>query len=249
MIQYQRQDEILSKLEQQQTMSVKKLARLLYTSEATIRRDLNTLEQMGLVYRIYGGVVLAKYANHDMPLFVRRQENAEEKDRIAAEAAAMVPDGATILLDASSTVQHMVKYLFGRKGLTVITNCLKVIEKFSESKVEVLCTGGRFLPDNAAFVGYQAEEMLRGIQADYVFFSSQGITLEGDICDNSEAETAVRRVMLDRAGQKIFLCDSSKIGRRGRYCVCRAEKLNRMISEAALPEQLAEKVRGAGSGQ
>lgn len=240
MIQYQRQDEILQKLEQQPTMTVKKLAKLLYTSEATVRRDLNALERMGLVHRIYGGVVLAKYANSDLPLFMRKQTNAGEKEQIAARAAAMIPEGATVILDASSTTQHMVRYLTGYKRLTVITNGLKIAEGFTESAVKVLCTGGRYLPENASFAGYQAIEMLQGIRADYLFFSSQGLSEQGEITDHSEEETAVRRVMLRCAENKIFLCDGSKLGRKCLYSVCGAEDLQGIICDQPLPGSVEE---------
>ena len=235
MIQYQRREEILQQLEEHQTMTVQKLAKLLYTSEATVRRDLNALERMGLVHRIYGGVVLAKYKKGDIPLFLRKGEHAGEKETVAAMAAALVPEGATVLLDASSTAQHMVRHLAAYKHLTVITNGLKIVEGFSESAVKVLCTGGRYLPENASFVGYQAMEMLRGITADWLFFSSQALSEEGEITDHSEEETAVRRVMLQRAAHKVFLCDSSKVGRKSLYRVCDAEELDRIICDRPLP--------------
>ncbi len=238
MIQYQRQEEILQKLEEQPTMSVKKLATLLYTSEATVRRDLNALERMGLVHRIYGGVVLAKYAKSDVPLFVRKQEHAGEKEKIAAQAAAMIPEGATVILDASSTTQHMVRHLVGYKRLTVITNGLKIAEGFTDSAVKVLCTGGHYLKENASFAGYQTREMLEKIHADYLFFSSQGLTEDGEISDNSEEETAVRRVMLQRAEHKIFLCDSSKLGRKCLYHVCNIKDLETVICDQPLPEDI-----------
>ncbi|MBQ8893002.1 MAG: DeoR/GlpR transcriptional regulator [Clostridia bacterium] len=243
MIQYQRQDEILQLLEEQPTMSVKKLAKLLYTSEATVRRDLNSLERMGLVHRIYGGVVLAKYANSDMPLFVRKQENAGEKEKIAARAAALIPEGSSVILDASSTTQHMVRYLTGYKSLTVITNGLKIAEGFAESAVKVLCTGGHYLPENASFVGYQAEEMVKGIRADYFFFSSQGLTEDGEISDHSEEETALRRVMLQRAAQRIFLCDGSKLGRKCLYNVCHAADLQNIICDQPLPQKILDHIK------
>ncbi|MBQ6824848.1 MAG: DeoR/GlpR transcriptional regulator [Clostridia bacterium] len=243
MIQYQRQEEILQILDKHHSMSIKKLAKVLYTSEATVRRDLNALERMGLVHRIYGGVVLAKYASSDMPLFVRKQENAEEKELIAARAAELVPEGSTVILDASSTTQHMVRFLAAYKSLTVITNGLKIAEGFTDSAVKVLCTGGRYLPENASFVGYQAIEMLQGICADFLFFSSQGLSEEGEVTDNSEEETAVRRTMLQRAKTKVFLCDGSKLGRKSLYRVCVAEELQQIICDQPLPEKISEHIR------
>ena len=90
MIQYQRHKEILAKLESHQAMSIHRLAKELYTSESTIRRDLSDLEQQGLVRRVYGGVVLAKHTGVDMPAFHREQENINKKQEIAAQAARLI---------------------------------------------------------------------------------------------------------------------------------------------------------------
>lgn len=242
MIRYQRQDEILQILEKSRSISVRKLAETLFVSEATVRRDLNALEQMGLVNRTYGGVVLSKYANGVMPLFIRKQENAGAKEKIAEQAAALIPEGATVILDASSTSQHMVRHLVGYNQLTVITNGSKIVEGFSESKVKVLCTGGRHLSENAAFVGYHAMEMLRNVHADYLFFSSQGLSEDGEITDHSEEETAIRRVMLERAEHRIFLCDGSKLGRKCLHRVCNIGEIEQVLCDQPLPETIKNKL-------
>ncbi len=242
MIQYQRRDEILQILEEKRTISVRKLAENLYVSEATVRRDLNTLEQMGLVHRTYGGVVLSKYANGVMPFFIRKQENPGAKEKIAEQAAALIPEGATVILDASSTSQHIVRHLAGHNQLTVITNGSKIVEGLSECKVKILCTGGRYLAENFAFVGHQAMEMLRNIHADYLFFSSQGLSEEGEITDHSEEETAIRRVMLERAEHKIFLCDSSKLGRQCLHRVCNIDEIEQVLCDQPLPEQIKNRL-------
>ena len=242
MIQYQRHDEILQILEEKRTVSVRKLAELLYVSEATVRRDLTALEQMGLVHRTYGGVVLSKYANGVMPFFIRKQENTGAKEKIAVQAASLIPEGATVILDASSTSQHIVRHLSGYNQLTVITNGSKIVEGFSESKVNVLCTGGRYLSENFAFVGHQAMDMLRNIQVDFLFFSSQGLSMDGEITDHSEEETAIRRVMLERAEHKIFLCDSSKIGRKCLHRVCHIEDVEQVLCDQPLPDNIKNRL-------
>ena len=125
MLQCERQDEILSKLEKQKSINISVLAKQLYVSEATIRRDINTLEKIGLVKRVYGGVMLTKYASStDMPLTLREQERRPQKEIIASKAAELLYDGASIFMDASSTVQHMIPYLKAYENLTVITNSI-----------------------------------------------------------------------------------------------------------------------------
>ena len=239
MLQCQRQEEILAKLEQQKTINIADLAKQLFVSEATVRRDLNTLEKLGLVKRVYGGVILSKYANStDLPLSLREHESRPQKDLIAAKAAEYLHNGATIIMDASSTVQHMIPYLKEYENLTVITNSLKVVDQLSGTDIRVYCTGGYFIPRNRAFAGPAAINMIRDIYADYLFFSAQGLSLSGEISDFSEEETALRRVMLQRATKSYFLCDSSKIGQSYLFKVCDSMDVDGIICNIPLPESI-----------
>ena len=106
----ERQQEILARLESRGAMSIHELAAALFVSEASIRRDVALLEKDGALRRVHGGVLPAG-GESVVPLLVRDGEHSAQKERIACRAAEMVPDGATILLDASSTVRRMLKYL------------------------------------------------------------------------------------------------------------------------------------------
>ena len=239
MLRCERQDEILAILEQQKSITLSTLAKLLYVSEATVRRDLNALEKLGLVKRVYGGVTLSKYASSsDLPLSLREHESRPQKDLIAAKAAELLHDGATIIMDASSTIQHMTPYLKDYASLTVITNSMKVIDQLEGTDIRVFCTGGRFIPRNRAFAGAAAINMLMDIHADYLFFSAQGLSLSGEISDFSEEETALRKVMMTRAIKSYFLCDSSKIGQSYLFKLCDSTDVDGIICNTELPETI-----------
>ena len=230
-IQYEREQHILSYLEGRHACTVAELARTVFASEASVRRDLARLEKEGIVCRVYGGVVLSKYQNASLPLSVRRQENVSQKERIAQEAAALVPDGATVFLDASSTAGRVGKYLSHVHRLRIITNSATLVETLSDTPHEIWLTGGRYLRENRAFVGAEAENFVRSINIDWLFFSSQGLTLGGEITDSSEAETSLRRVLLTRSRHKFFLCDSSKLGVRRMFTVCSRDDVDRIICD------------------
>ena len=239
MLRCQRQDEILSILENRKTIHITDLAKELYVSEATVRRDISTLEKLGLVKRVYGGVMLSKYAAvTDTSLTLRAQESRTQKDMIAAKAAELLYDGASLIMDASSTVQHMIPYLKNYRDLTVITNSLKVIELLDGIDIRVLCTGGHYISRNRALAGPAAMEMLRGIYADFFFFSTQGISLTGEISDFSEGETELRRLMLSRATRSYFLCDQSKIGQSYLFKLCDSNDVDGIISDGELPKDI-----------
>lgn len=239
MLQCQRQEEIISILEHQKSINISDLSRQLFVSEATIRRDLNTLEKLGLVKRVYGGVVLSKYfSSSDLPLSLREHESRPEKDLIASKAAEFLHNGASIIMDASSTVQHMIPYLKNYEKLTVITNSLKVVDQLDGSNVRVFCTGGHFIGRNRAFAGPAAINMIKDIYADYLFFSAQGLSLSGEISDFSEEETELRKAMLTRVTKSYFLCDSSKIGQSYLFKVCNSTDIDGIICNTQLPESI-----------
>ena len=225
----ERQQEILARLESRGAMSIHELAAALFVSEASIRRDVALLEKDGALRRVHGGVLPAG-GESVVPLLVRDGEHSAQKERIACRAAEMVPDGATILLDASSTVRRMLKYLARKRGLTIITN-----NDLGASDAAVYCTGGRFNRENHAFVGPAAEAFVRGISADMLFFSSQGVSLEGEISDHSEAETALRRCMLDCAEKRVFLMDASKLGVKCTFRLCGRERVSDFLCDVPLP--------------
>lgn len=230
-----RQRQILMILNQRQAMTVKALAKELFISEASVRRDVAQLEKEGSVRRVYGGVLPAARESTVVPLSMRDGEHSAQKERIARMAAAMVPDGATIMLDASSTVRRMVKYLADRKGLTIITNNERIFGELGASDAAVYCTGGAYFRENHAFAGPAAEAFVRTMSAGILFFSSQGVSRDGEISDFSEAETSLRRVMLERAEKRICLMDSSKVGVRGIFTLCGRDCVDVFVSEKPLP--------------
>lgn len=235
MIQYERQQNILNILQHRGSASVRELSAAVFASEASVRRDIEALEKQGYVKRIYGGVILSKHENSVIPLDLRDPEHSAIKEQLARRAATLVPDGATVLIDASSTTRRILRYLDHRRDLRVITNNLRLLQEAQDPAIQFYGTGGAYDPTNHAFVGPAAEAYVRGISADIFFFSSQGITEDGEITDVSEEETSLRRIMLSRAKRRVFLCDSSKIGIRRVFTLCDRHEVDEIICDVPLP--------------
>ena len=85
------------------------------------------------------------------------------------------------------------------------------------------------------FVGPDAENYIRSVHADVAFISANAISLSGEISDVSAEWTSLRRVMLSRAKQKVFLCDSSKIGKQKTFTLCDKDYIDKIICDAPLP--------------
>lgn len=227
----ERQEEILEYLRVRRFASIAELAERLYTSQATVRRDVEKLAALGAIKTVYGGVVLAEYENTPVPIFFRDKENSATKDRIAEKAAELVHDNSTVIFDSSSTVRRMCKHLITRKGLTVITNNLRVCQELKDSDIRVVCTGGSLVSGRECFVGHFAENFIRQIKADALFFSSQGVSENGDITDSSEEEIALRRAMIESSKEQYFLCDGSKVGKDFPFVLCNVADINTWIDE------------------
>ena len=238
MLQYERQQQIVEYLKEKHSAKIGELAKKIYVSEASVRRDVAALETAGVVKKIYGGVVLAEYRNEPLPVEMRQSVNSEEKEKIARRAAEIVHDGDIIMLDASSTVRRLCKYLKKRKNLVVITNSLWACSEFEDSDVTVYCTGGEYYKKQECFLGPSAEKYLRYINADKLFFSSKGITSDGTITDVSDLENSMRRLMMKQAKDMYFLCDASKWNAKYAFTLCKADEVTEIICDKPLDQFL-----------
>ena len=235
MLEYTRLDSILEYLRENRNATVADLARRLYASEATIRRDLSALEQRGLLRRLHGGAVLTDDVRAEVPLAVRAQQNTRAKREIAAEAARCLEDGQVIFLDASSTALCLLRHLENYQNLTIVTNGLRTAEALSRLPHKTFCTGGLMLHNSSAFVGSYAEDFIRHFNADVFFFSSRGLSDDGMITDASQEENAVRQAMRAASRRHIFLCDDSKIGKTYCYNLCHVREVDEWITNKKEP--------------
>ena len=223
-----RDQEILRLVNTKGSVSIKDLAKATYASPSTIRRDLEKLEQKGLLRRHHGGAESVLLFNP--PRVVRKQHNQAEKNAVAQKAAALISPNSTIFIDASTTAQHMLPYLVGIEGLTVYTNGVDTALSLARMKIPVVCTGGRLFSESMAFVGRVATNTVRNFIFDAVFFSSAGYD-DNVISDWSEEETALRRAVMEQSLKKFFLADHTKKGKCYTHIVCRITEIDKMIGD------------------
>ena len=225
MFNIERQEEIINILSQHKSISVKQLARMLFVSPPTIRRDLDMLEKRGKVMRTHGGVVLRQSAEGEIPLMLREEQNHQSKDIIARKAAEFINDGNVIFLDASSTVAHLIPYLSKFNDIVIVTNSPKTSVELGKENIRNYCTGGLLLPHSVAYVGNETEKFISKINADIFFFSSRGYTEDGYVTDSSIEESAVKKAMMKNAEKTFYLCDNSKKNKKYMYNICSVDEV------------------------
>ena len=211
MLAIERRNEILMKLQAERRVVVSELSQLYDVSEETIRRDLEKLVNEGVAIKSYGGAVINAYANLEVLFNIRKNYNVIGKQKIAEQIAAMVKDGESLMLDASSTAVYIAKALKEKKNLTVITNSIEIIvELMDMPEWKVLSTGGLSREGSFALVGPQTDKMLKSYHVDKAVISCKGFDLESGITDSDELHANNKITMLGAAGKKILAVDKSK---------------------------------------
>ncbi len=229
MISEERKNLLLNLISQNGYMEVDALAKKIYISASTVRRNLTELEKMGLVKRSYGKVSLAD-EGLDIPLKLRFQNNHDKKQIIARKASEFLHDNAIIFVDGSSTCLHMVPYISQKKNIKVFTNGIELCTMLAEKGVDVYCIGGHLISRSLAFAGEYALNTIRHLYFDALFFSCGGIS-EGMITDYSEPEFHLRKELLKHAREKYCLYDTSKEGKIFNYIICEERDITKKISE------------------
>lgn len=223
-----RDEELIHLINEAGYVTIQALAEKTFTSCSTIRRDLQRLEQQGLVRRRHGGAesVLTLHPTS----IIRRQLGQAEKATAARKAAAFVRPGSTIFIDASTTAQYMVPHLSGIENLTVWTNGIDTAMRLTDARIRAVSTGGELFAESMAYVGPVAAEAVRKVRFDAVFFSSAGFDGE-TVSDWSEPETVLRRLVLEQSSERYFLADHTKKDKRFTHIVCRVSELSELICE------------------
>ena len=213
MFAYERKEQILDILKMKKAVSVEELCQTLYTSGATIRRDLQMLEKDGMIKRTHGGAVLLEGNSTETPLVLRESENSQKKQAISELAVTHIADGMTLFLDSSSTASYIIRQLPPFKGLKVITNGIKTASLLSEYKnIKTYCTGGIIRDNSRSLVGHAAENFISQFNADIAFMSCRGMSVDKGATDPSDEEAYIKKEYIKNSDKRILLCDTTKIG-------------------------------------
>lgn len=208
-----RHQEILEVLHRDGRLQVRQLAEHFGVSTVTIRTDLEYLEQRGLLRRTRGGAVPAETKRFELPLEETRQVHAREKERIGRQAAALVRDGETIILDVGSTTTELAKALPpSLKNVVVITSGLNIALLLeSHPGITVIVTGGTLRPLQHSLVNPYGTLLLQEINADKAFIGCNGVHPDKGFTNTNLQEAEIKRAMMEAARETIVLADHSKL--------------------------------------
>ncbi len=224
--------------------SVGQLAHELGVSGMTVRRDLQVLCADGRLTRTHGGATLGERATFEFAFLDRVNKNREAKTAIARQAAELIGDFRSVMLDGSTTTLAIARQLRGRSGLTVITTSLPAAAELQhEPGVDVLLTGGYVRSASPDLTGSLAEANLELLRAEIAFLGADAVDGRGSVFTNPPDNSAVLLKMIASAQRVYVVADHTKLGHTALRCFGDLTKWAGLITDEACDPEFVDQLR------
>jgi DeoR family fructose operon transcriptional repressor len=247
MLPTQRRQAIITQVRQQAAVSAEDLSGQFAVSVETIRRDLRTLRDAGLLERVYGGATRPSGRSSEGSFAARSARNIERKRAIAAIAASLVEPEETIVIDIGTTALEVARALPGAFRGRVLTNSVPAaLELSGRDGIELLLSGGQVRPGDSACSGAHAEAFFAEFYADRAFLGSGGVHPEAGLTDYYPAEVVVRRTIVAHTAKNYVLADSSKLGVIAVRRVCELDQVTAVLTDDTENADAAAALDAAG---
>lgn len=242
----ERQQQILDLLLKRGSLRMQELEDLLCYSRSTIRRDVLALEALGALTHTQGWVHPVVSSGKEKHYKLRLLEHIPEKTAIAEAALAMIEDGMSLFLDASTTVLQLCPMLSKFRNLTITTNNLDTARIAVElPDADLFFPGGYYRADTGCILGEPAISYLQKFRADLCILSCDGLD-EGGAYDASTQHSYLKQTMLSQSDRSLLLCDAGKLGRRYKFRLAPFSRLDTWICDKQPSASILEAAQAEG---
>jgi DeoR family transcriptional regulator of aga operon/DeoR family fructose operon transcriptional repressor len=235
----ERQEHIARIVEEHGRARVAELASRFRVSAVTIRKDLLALEAEHRLVRTHGGAITLDRSRPELSFDIRERLQSDEKLRIGAAGAALVHDGESIVMDASTTALSVARHLKSRGGwsqLTVLTNGLRLASELAgHPGIIVLMLGGRVRWEALSVVGQLGDGLFSRINVQKAFLGAAGFTLESGLSDATDEEAQIKRSMVAAAREVIAIVDHTKWERAAFATFCSSDQISTVLTDEGAP--------------
>lgn len=240
-----RQERIVEILRGTPSISTAELAQRLAVSGETIRRDLQALADEGVVEKFHGGVSLHRDVQ-ESPFQLRLRSNVAAKRRLAQQVAALLPDGASVVLDNSSTACFIAEALAARRGLTVATPSIEVARLLAAhgDRHTVLMPGGTLRSSDMTLAGANALRFAAQLHPDFLVVSVAALSARGGCLDFDPFEVEFKQAVQPHAGAVVVAADASKFEAPGLITSLVWRDVHTLVTDQPLPDELARATQG-----
>jgi DeoR/GlpR family transcriptional regulator of sugar metabolism len=245
MIREERFERIKSELALKGSIDGDALAVLLRTSRATVRRDLDAMQEKGMLRRTHGGATSIE-TRDELPFQSKLNAFLPEKRAIGVLTASLIKDGQVIGCTGGTTIAQVIKAL-KEKRVTVVTNAINVaMDLAAAESVEVIVTGGTLRTRSYELVGHIAERTIQDFHLDIAMFGVDGLDFVHGLSTFTVAEAHAAALYIEHAREVWVVADHSKIGRTAPALIAPLSCVSRVITDANVSDELADAFAQAG---
>lgn len=206
----ERRQVILRMLQQHGIVNIQDICRLTDCSMSSARRDLQLLEEEGLLHRVHGGAQIKRALQSEMTMTDKSSKNHDQKVMIAQKAAALIQDDDVIYLDSGSTTLELARILDATKKITVVTNSVLSAAVLSDHGIDTIVLGGRLKNNTRAIAGADAAVELSKYRFNRAFLGINAIHATDGLMTPDPDEAAVKRMALRQSDKNYVMADSTK---------------------------------------
>ncbi|MFP4179316.1 MAG: DeoR/GlpR family DNA-binding transcription regulator [Spirochaetaceae bacterium] len=237
-----RQARIQKLVQEKGIVKVAELSKLFGVTELTIRRDLDVLEEEGVLDRTHGGAVL-RHRMRTEPLYSEKDQiHKEEKEAIAQAVNLLVEEEDTLLINTGSTTSKVLRYL-GGKTLRIITSNAGAVIEVKAPEVELILTGGFFRSQSNSLIGGFAKETLDRVCGSKAIIGIDGISTTYGLTTPVHEEAEVAQVMIERTqGPVIVVADHSKMGVVSNFVTSPITKIHTLVTDRGITPDFREEL-------
>lgn len=238
-----RHEKILNRVQTLGYVSIEDLARECNVTPQTIRRDLNTLSDQGLLRRYHGGAGLSTTVEN-IGYSERQILCLEEKRTIARSVAERIPSRASVFINIGTTTEEIARALVNKTGLRVITNNLNVAVILSRNPdIEIYMAGGVVRNRDCGITGHATLDYINQFRADFCIIGISGIADNGDLLDFDYREVMVARAIITNSSTVILAADHSKFGREAMVRLGHIADIDELFTDSQPPGAMKELLR------
>jgi DeoR family transcriptional regulator of aga operon len=235
---------ILTALQKDGSVTVEELSSRFGVSVVTVRRDLDMLEQQGLLHRTHGGAgsiepLFYEPFKKDRSFQEQVERQANEKRRIGRAAAALITPGQTIAITPGTTTAEIIRGIPLDSKITVVTNTANIAMELSKRKdVNVFVTGGHLHGEWFSLVGPTAIRSLENMLIHTMFVGADGIDAQWGLSCFSADEAELNAAMIRQARRHIAVVDHTKFGTVGNWRICESSIVQTLITDTGATDDM-----------
>lgn len=248
MLKEERHEQIVKMLQAHGSIEVSQLCNLFGVTDMTVRRDLEHLEDIGMVVRNHGGATLSKNVLLlEQPHETRLNIAKEEKEAIGRAAAKLIESGQKIFINSGATTLYLAKAIDNTKKLIVGTDSIRIAYELStRTNLTIISIGGEMRHNTYSCDGYFAENMILQLRFNTCFFGITGIGNDGNLYAGSLSSQSKYHALFKSTRRKIALADHTKFGNEDFACVGNIKQMDCLVTDSQAPDAMVKKIRDLG---